>query len=84
MRRAVISCIISDRGAIVRIADIATVLSVHDTTVRLIHGSKATSPQVDASSSFSQIISFCRFSTDHSPTAYRPIDGLLEAVAQHV
>ena len=67
VRRAVMACITSERGAIERIAAIATVLSVHDTTVRCSHGAKATSPHVDASSSFSQMISSCRSSSVHSP-----------------
>jgi hypothetical protein len=71
VRRAVISCITSDRGAIDRIAAIATVLSVYDTTVRWSHGSSATSPHVDARSSFSHMIRLVRSSSVHSPTAYK-------------
>jgi hypothetical protein len=70
VRRAVISCITSELGAIDCIAASATVLSVYDTTVRCSHGSSATRPHVDASSSFSQMIRSSRSAAVHSPTTY--------------
>ena len=66
------ACIVSVRGAAVRIAAIATTLSVNEyTNDRVVSDASATSPKVEAASSRSQMRCVSRSELDHSPCTYR-------------